>query len=251
MASIPTETCPICQKKYVIKNGRATLYEHMEKVHSKELNGISPAQYLFNIRNNKTTLHGNCIICKKPTTWNPVTEKYNRLCSLECQKKYRDMFKKRMLDRYGKVHLLDSPEQQKKMLKSRKISGTYTSPSGYNHTYTGTYEKNFLEFLDIFMKFDPVDVLSPAPQTFYYKDEEGKKRFYIPDFYIPSLNLFVEIKSFENKHYRERDKHLEELKADIVKKNKYNFVTIPDNKFMIFVDYLIELKKKNSKTDTE
>jgi hypothetical protein len=147
-----------------------------------------------------------------------------------------------MIDTYGKVHLLNSPEQQREMLEGRKISGTYKSKTGYNHTYTGSYELKFLEFLDLFMNFPPLDVLSPAPQNFYYKDENGKSRFYIPDFFIVSLNLFIEIKSFENKHYRERDKGLEALKTNAILKKGFNVITIPDNKFQIFLDYLYSLK---------
>ena len=36
---------------------------------------------------------------------------------------YREQFKKRMIDKYGRVHLLNDPEQQRKMLQNRKISG--------------------------------------------------------------------------------------------------------------------------------
>ena len=54
-------------------------------------------------------------------------------------------------------------------------------------------EKSFLQMLDVFLNFEPNDVYSPSPNAYLYKynDEEHQ---YIPDMYIPSLNLEVEIK---------------------------------------------------------
>ena len=231
--------CQFCDNVYTEKNA---LYEHMEKAHDAHLNNLPPSQVYFNHKYNKSG--GKCIIDGKPTKWNESTEKYDRLCCDICREKYRAEFKKRMFDVHGKVHLLNNPEQQRKMLESRSISGTYESKSGYNHTYTGTYEHNFLEFLDLMMAFPPEDVFSPAPQTFYYKDKDGEDRFYIPDFLIMSLNLLIEIKSFDNKHYRERDKDLEPLKAEAGKKAGFNMLTVPDNNFSVFMNYLIDQKNK-------
>ena len=43
------------------------------------------------------------------------------------------------------------------------------------------------------MNFDSDDVMTPSPHTYYY-EYGGEKKFYIPDVYIPSLNLEIEIK---------------------------------------------------------
>lgn len=43
------------------------------------------------------------------------------------------------------------------------------------------------------MEFDSDDIFAPSPHTYYY-EYEGTKHFYIPDFFIGSLNLEVEIK---------------------------------------------------------
>ena len=95
-----------------------------------------------------------------------------------------------MIGKYGKVTLLNDPAQQKIMLSHRSISGYYVWRD-YKHksSYTGSYEKAFLEFLDLDLNFDPEDVMSPSPHTYYY-EYEGKKHFYIPDFFIPSLYSF-------------------------------------------------------------
>ena len=232
--------CYLCGQSYTVKSA---LYQHMESEHKSQLSGMPPSQVYFNFKYKKT--NGKCIICGNVTKWNEQTEKYERLCSELCREKYREQFKSRMIDVHGKIHLLNDPTQQRLMLESRKISGVYTSNSGYKHTYTGSYEHKFLEFLDVFMNFPPEDILSPAPQNFYYKDEEGHERFYIPDLEITSLKLLIEIKSFDNKHYRERDAHLEGLKSKAVIDAGFNHLTVPDNNFTVFINYLISERNKN------
>ena len=235
-------SCPFCTKKYISKQ---SLYHRIEEKHEEQLNGLSPAQVYFNYKNKYLLTKGNgkCIIDGKPTPFNEITERYERLCSEECRQKYREMFKKRMLKKYGKEHLLDDPEQQKKMLANRKISGVYVWRNGYRTKYTGTYEKNFLEFMDYFLNWNnPEDIMMPAPQIFRYVDEDGVERFYIPDAYITSLNLIVEIKaSTENNthYYREREYKKEKIKDEILKKSDYDYIKIVDNNFKPLFDYIL------------
>jgi hypothetical protein len=217
----------------------------MESKHSEQLNGLSPAQIYFNHKYKKTG--GKCIICTKSTEWNESTGRYERICDRKesnCREKYREMFKQRMIKVHGKTTLLDDPEVQKKMLKNRKISGEYTWSDGKTKTeYTGTYEHEFLEFMDIFLKFKPSDVISPAPQIFYYQ-YKGKKHFYIPDFYISSINTIVEIKAFDNKHYRARDVGQEKAKDNAVMKSNFNYIKIHDKEYDEFFNYLMKFKNE-------
>ena len=242
--------CIYCNKQYVEYEG---LMAHINKVHKNELpKNISAEQHMFNIRNNKT--HGTCIICSNETKWNSNTNKYERLCSLQCKEIYREQFKKRMMDKYGKEHLLNDAEQQKKMLANRKISGVYKWSDGGEVSYTGSYELDFLRFLDVVMKFGSNDVITPAPQTFYYHDGNNVKRFYIPDVYIPSLNLLVEIKdggSNPNNHHKIQrvDKDKEHRKDELMKKqNKYNFLKLTDKDYSLFFDFLALAKKNNKES---
>ena len=150
--------CNLCGKRY---KTRQELETHLENEHKDELNGLSPRQYLFNYRNKKD--HGTCVMCKRKTEWNEETGRYERFCSEKCRKDYREMFKKRMNKKYGTTHLLNDPDIQKKMLANRKISGTYTWNNGYKHTYTGSYEKDFLEFMEDAIKWkNPSDIMMPA-----------------------------------------------------------------------------------------
>lgn len=231
--------CIYCTKQYISK---PSLYEHMDLVHHEQLNGLTPAHAYFNFKNHKT--EGHCIICHKPTQFNEVTEKYDRLCSDICKEKYREMFKKRMMQKYGKTTLLDDPEIQKKMLSSRKISGTYIWSDGKKYTYTGTYEKDMLEFLDKVLKMKSTDVLCPAPQVFKYKFN-NKEHFYIPDMYLICYNIIIEIKGTNN-HYQKRDLEIQKAKMNsVLKEKKFNYLIISDKKYNEFLKVIETLKTKD------
>lgn len=232
--------CPFCSKKYINKN---SLYEHMDNIHNEQLNGLTPAHFYFNYRNHKT--EGKCIICKGPTKFNEETERYDRLCSEKCKEKYIKMFKERMIKKYGKDNLLNDPEMQKKMLASRKISGTYIWTDKTKYTYTGSYEKDMLQYLDKILNFESKDVISPAPQIFKY-EYEGKEHFYMPDIYITSLNLIIEVKGTNN-HYQKRDINIQKIKKETVEKEKkYNYIIVFDKKYDELLKLIEKIKNKNN-----
>lgn len=246
--------CPYCERKYIAPNkedrshSKKLLYNHIEKQHSSLLGGMSPAQAYFNFKYNKT--YGSCIICKKPTKWNESVERYDRLCSEECKKIYNEKFKKNMEKKYGKdiYKRMRDPEVQSKMLSKRKISGEYIWSDKKSKTnYTGKYEKDFLEFLDLVLKLNPLDVFAPCPHVFEYI-YDNKKHFYLPDFYILSLNLIIEIKdggSNPNNHPKIQaiDKVKEKLKDEVMKnQKKFNYLKIEDKDYSILINYLIDLK---------
>ena len=236
--------CPLCKEKCKNSDG---LYDHIMDDHDDEIpEGMSPQQYLYYVRTGKT--HGSCVECHKPTEWNPSTNKYHRFCNNpKCKEKYVARFKKRMIGKYGKTTLLDDPEQQKIMLSHRKISGEYKWTDGSKKTYTGSYELDFLKFLDVLMNFDSSDIMTPSPHTYYYM-YEGKNHFYIPDVYIPSLNLEIEIKDGgdnPNKHHKiqEVDKVKEKLKDEVMNSQKsIDYIKIVDKKYANFINYLLKRK---------
>ena len=240
-----TFKCPFCELRFTDKE---KLYYHIEKDHPEVLkDGYSAARVYFNYINKKD--HGSCVICKKPTEWNEKTRKYMRFCSEECKNEYVKQMKNRMINVYGKVHLLNDPKKQREMLSARSISGEYEFKDGGKHSYTGTYERSFLEFLDKVMEFNSLDVVSPCPFTFYYTYED-KELFYIPDLYIPSLNLIVEIKDGgdnPNTHPKIQvvDKVKEKLKDDLMRKGSYNYIKITNKDNFEFIEFLIELKNKD------
>lgn len=225
------------------------IVSHYEKSHDEMIpDGVSPWHFYTFLKTGK--MEGKCIVCNKPTTFNESTHKYNRFCGRqECYNKYRETFKNRMIGKYGKTTLLNDPEMQKKMLANRSISGVYVWRDKVSKTpYTGSYEKSFLEFLDNVLEFDPRDVFAPSPHTYYY-EYNGGKHFYIPDFFIGSLNLEVEIKDGgdnPNTHHKilEVDKVKEQLKDEVMKgaSSAFNYIKIVNKDNKKLLKYLEEAK---------
>lgn len=232
--------CPFCSKIYVQK---PALYEHMDKIHHKDLQGLSPAHYYFNKRNKKTG--GKCVICGRPTEFNETTERYERFDRQVCRDKYRDEFKKRMTKKYGSVNaLMNDPQHQKQMLANRRISGTYKWSTGGSSIYTGTYELDFLKYCDLVLGLKSTDVVAPAPQVFPYK-YQGKTHQYIPDFWVVPFNIVVEIKG-SNKHYRDRDINKEYAKDAQMEKQDCYYIKIVDKKYDDFVNLIQQVKNADN-----
>lgn len=236
-------TCPFCKKKYVDKGA---LYAHLENEHADNLQGLPAAQVYFNFRNKYalTKGFGKSIISGKPTKFNLVTERYEKFADDHEKELYREQFRQNMLKKYGKDTLLTDPEQQKKMLSNRKISGVFKWDDGTETVYTGSYERTFLEFLNINYDWNcSSDLVAPAPMIIDYVDSTGEKRFHIPDFYIQSLNLIVNIKSSENNGYRLRDIEDEKLEDKAIKATTFNYIKIYDNDFSAFIDTIENIRK--------
>ena len=236
--------CPACGEKFTKLDG---LHDHIEEEHSELIpEGYTAQRFIYYNKTGKT--HGSCVICKKDTEWNETTGKYKRFCNNpKCKEEYREIFKQRMTGKYGKTTLLNEPEQQKKMLAHRHISGEYKWTDGTFKTYTGSYELDFLRFLDLFMNMDSDDVITPSPHTYYYI-YEGEKKFYIPDVYIPSLNLEIEIKdggNNPNMHGKIQavDKVKEKLKDEVLNTTKdIDYIKIVNKEYDTFFEYLVKKK---------
>jgi calcineurin-like phosphoesterase family protein len=246
-----SDKCLLCGEKY---NKIEDVYDHMYKEHPDSIpKDFSASQFYYSLKTGKD--HGSCIINSKPTHWNEATKKYNRFCDdPRCKDKYREEFKKRMIGKYGKIHLLSEPDQQKKMLSNRSISGKYTWSDGTEITYTGTYELDFLRFLDVLMQFDSSDIMSPSPHTYYYEYEKETK-FYIPDFFIPSLNVEIEIKDGgdnANMHGKIQavDKVKEKLKDSVMKsQTEFSYVKLTNKEYAPFIKFLFDMKTEFEKSE--
>lgn len=228
------------------------LVGHISDEHSDQIPpDWTPAQYNFSLRNNGKT-HGTCQICKRDTGWNEESLRYRILCPRkECKDKYITLRNNRMIGVHGKVHLLNDPDHQRKMLANRSISGKYTWSDGVQIGYTGSYELDFLKFLDVFLNFESSDIISPSPNTYYY-EYEGKTLFYIPDHYIVPLNTEIEIKDGgdnPNMHHKiqDVDKIKEKLKDDLMRSQiGVNYVKLIDKKYDLFFELLLKLKEQYS-----
>jgi len=198
--------CPFCTRSFTGPEG---LEAHLENFHSEQLGGLTPAHYLFNVRNGKSgglcTMRNRVPGCLKTAAFNERSRRYERFCSHPgCREAYVAEFRKRMLEKYGKLNLLDEPSQQRLMLTRRSISGRYAFRTGEQFEYVGRAEHEFLEYLDQVLEWPAADLLTPAPVDIPYTFE-GKQSIYIPDLAIPSIELLIEIKD-TNAHYEARER---------------------------------------------
>ena len=237
--------CPYCEQRLV----RTELAKHIEKNHSDmipEGDEWTAARIAFNTINKKST--GSCIICRKETRWNEDKQRYERICdSKQCKDKYKKMCADRLMKAKGvtKEDLLNDPEFQNKMLNNRKISGKYKFADGGEISYVGSYEKKFLEFMDVFMHLQSTDIQAPGPVVEY--TYQGQTHKWITDFYYAPYNLVLDIKDGgKNPNTRDmksyRDKQIQKEKA-IKSQGIYNYLRLTDNQFDQLLETMLELKE--------
>lgn len=237
--------CPYCEKRLIRKD----LITHIDKSH-KELipENYTAARLVYN-QVNKVD-HGKCRVCGKPTAWSEKSGRYDVLCGdPKCKEHMREEYKKNMLRVKGTYNILNDPEQQKKMLANRSISGQYKFQDGGVLTYTGSYEKKCLEFMDVVMQIPSKDILSPGPTLEY--EYNGEKHFYITDFYYIPYNLIIEVKdggdnlntkdSASMRASREKTIEKEHLITD---RGEYNYIRLTNNNFAQLIEVFMIIKEK-------
>lgn len=255
MQKVKYYKCPECKKVY---NSLKPWETHMENCHPELIpDGWTPARYFYFLQTKKD--HGSCIICKNNTEWLESRMKYARFCNNpKCKEIYREQFKNRMIKSYGKITLLNDPEQQRKMLLAKKNSGYYELSDGSKIEYASSYEHHFLMMIDHLFRITGNDIMGPSPHTYYYdyvnpkdKENEGKK-FYIPDYYFPSMNLEVEIKQNTSTHPKilKIDKVKEKCKDDMMKTIPgINYIKIVDKNYEEFFKFIIDFKNRSLSDD--
>lgn len=236
---------PFSGKTYMSENTCATA---VEREHSTQLRAasVTARQAVFNSRNRMPILtkSGKSVISGKPTAWNERAGRYERFADDGERELYRKTFLERMHRVHGKDHLLDDPDTQRMMLANRSISGTYTFADGAHRTYTGKEELALLKFLDEALGWPGADVQCPAPQNFRYVDDSGKERFYIPDAYIESLNLIVEVKGELHNGYRSRDIEIERTKDSILGTSGYAYVKVEAQDYGDLMDAMSDAARR-------
>jgi hypothetical protein len=204
---------------------------------------VSTLQWLFNIRNKLSPINqsGKSIISGKPTKWDEKHGRYERLADDKEKEEFRKIFLARMRKKYNKDTLLNDADVQKKMMASRSISGVYEYSDGTKFQYTGSYELDFIRFMDANIEWESKDIFMPCPFVIpYTSPRDNKEHFYIPDVLIESKKIVIEIKSSENKHYRERDKDIENAKDEAMKNTNMRFVKIFDKDYSELSEILKE-----------
>ena len=236
-----TFNCPFCNTKL----NKFKLEKHIEKEHDDELPvEYTPYRMVYDIINDKHG-HGTCTECGKDTKWNEKRQKYNRLCGdPKCYEAVKKTYQSRMMKVYNKINLADDPQHQEKMLAGRKISGTYTWSDGKKFTFTGQYEKKFLEFLDKVMDYKSDEIVAPGPILEY--EFRGQKHHWITDVMILPYNLIVEIKDGGD---NPNNRSMPEYRAKQLSKEKmitnlgtYHYLRLTNNDFSQFLSIIAELK---------
>lgn len=216
------------------RGNREALVNHIESKHSEFVSDEFPAaRIVYNYLNHVET--GKCIICGKPTKWNDKTWKYYRHCgSKECKEKIKETYRKNAIAAKGTYNFAKDPKHLEKMLAGRHISGVYTCSNGAKKTYTGSYERKTIEFMDKVLNIDPDDVMMPGPIIQY--EYNGETHNWITDIYYIPYNLIIEVKDGgDNPNNREmaeyREKQLSKEKA-IIAMNNYNYLRLTNNNFV-------------------
>lgn len=243
--------CPICGKT---KTNKEELLKHVENSHKDEIpNDLSTAQYVYSLNHDGRT-YGICRICGKPTPWNEKAGKPKQICgSPSCKERVSREFEENLKNKSNKTRydLMNDPDHQEKMLANRKISGTYRWSDGkHSFTYTGSYEKFTLEWLDKVMDIDPDSLQTPGPKIQYMF--EGKPHYWITDMYLRDFNLVIEIKDGngtgdKNTHPGfSHNRDLEKAKDEYMRsQNQYNYIKLTNKNMMQLIKILSEIRLNN------
>lgn len=236
--------CPFsCNNKYE----REKLVRHVDNKHQDELpEGFSALRYVFHYVNNKPLeYHGRCTECKGPTPWDENVGRYKRQCGKqECHDSFVRKFEENMVKKTGHKRVTETQKGLEEMLKKRKISGKYTFQNGKQKEYVGTYEKKCLEFMDKVMNIDPDDILAPGPTLEYILD--GKKHYYITDFYYQPYDLIIEVKDGgDNPNKRNMPEYRKKQMAKekfIIDNTDYNYIRLTNNDMSQLLAVMADLK---------
>lgn len=139
-------------------------------------------------------------------------------------------YKQSMIEKYGVENPMQSNEINDKRIKSSFLINDFESIK-----YQGKYELNFLHFC----KNSNIPISKPKFTIDYYED--GIKRKYLPDFYIESINLIIEIKST---YYYNLHKNKNILKKEYTIKEGYTYIMITDKSYDVFEKLYNELTKQ-------
>ena len=229
--------CPFCS---MIFNDKQKYCHHIALKHNEQVPPeLEPLEYAYSLLVHKD-VGRVCVMCKKnPVRFNQDTLKYERLCDRpQWKEEYVKMMKSRMVKVYGHEHLLNDADMQRKMLYNHANAKDYIWDNDHKFRIIGTYEEDFLNKLKS-LGWSPNDIIAPSPNNYWYKWGDGTQHLYIPDFFIPSLTLDVEIKQGGfNDSYMEHNRDIEHRKdlmmQRMCEKSGRHYIKIMDKDYTEF-----------------
>lgn len=235
--------CPFCNR---IFNDKHEYCHHIAMKHNDQVpDEYEPLEFAYSLLVHKP-IGRLCLMCRKnPVHFNRETLKYERLCeNPACKGAYVHQMKERMVKVYGKEHLLNDAEMQRKMIHNHPQAKDYVWDDKHRFRVIGTYEVDFLNKLKS-LDWSPDDIIAPSPNNYWYKWKDGSVHLYIPDFFIPSLSLEVEIKESDNTHPRMvHSREIEYLKdarmAVEMKRTSINYIKIVDKNYDEFMSTYVK-----------
>lgn len=208
--------CYFCS---MIFNDKQKYCNHIAMKHNDQIpDECDPLEFAYSLLVNKP-IGRLCTECHKHYVhFNTESLKYERICDdPACKESYTRMMKERMMKVYGKEHMLNDADMQRKMIYNHANAHDYIWNEKYKFRVIGTYEVDFLDHLHA-LNWSAADIIAPSPNNYWYKWEDGTQHLYIPDFYIPSLNLEVEIKqSGFNESFMIHNRDIEHRKDSMMK----------------------------------
>jgi len=133
-------------------------------------------------------------------------------------KEVQEKIKQTFLDKYG----VENPFQVPHIFEQIQKTGKCAKPFK-NLYYRGSYELDFLENF-----YDKIEIKQGLTFKYIF---ENKNKIYHSDFYIPKLNLIIEVK---NSYLAKKDKNIIQLKKEAVKALGYNFLMITNKDYSKF-----------------
>lgn len=235
--------CVFCDKKL----DRNAMVTHVASDHEDMIpEGYTARRVVFNYFNHKE--YGTCVICGKRTEWIEEAGHYDRYCSNKCRKIARETYKDNMLRVRGTTNVAEDPNFQQRMLAGRRISGTYRfETDGAVRSYTGSYERQLLEFADKALHIPGEYINTPGPTLQY--SYNGETHNWITDQYWYPWNLIIEVKDGGVNPNRRpmpetRTKTLCK-EVMITDQGIYNYLRLTNNQFVQLIEILMEIKKEN------
>lgn len=160
-----------------------------------------------------------------------IQEKYGVDCAWHIPG-VQEKKKQTMLNRYGVEYAMLNKDSHDKNQRNCYRAKLYTLPSK-KEIYIRGFEPQFLDYIFKEQLLKENDITF-HPTGVKYINLQGKSTYYYPDFFIPKLNLIVEIKS----SYTERlDKNIE-LKKQACIAQGFKYLRVVDNKFDELVAFM-------------